>query len=82
MDPALADILREEIKTFATDGNLPLTDLNELKKMDSVMRESARVNPFSHSKNPIYYYTSAYAYLLLISGRSYSLSEGHAARET
>ncbi|KAI0402029.1 cytochrome P450 oxidoreductase GliF [Xylaria palmicola] len=47
-DPALADILRKEIRDVAPDGKLPLTHLNELKKMDSVMRESARVNPFSY----------------------------------
>ncbi|KAK5633752.1 hypothetical protein RRF57_009467 [Xylaria bambusicola] len=47
-DPALVDLLREEIKDVAPDGKLPLTHLNELRKMDSVMRESARVNPFSY----------------------------------
>ncbi|KAI0183713.1 cytochrome P450 oxidoreductase GliF [Xylaria flabelliformis] len=46
-DPALADLLREEIDQLAPDGQLPLTHLNELKRMDSVMRESSRVNPFS-----------------------------------
>jgi hypothetical protein len=49
-DPDLANILREEIKQFAPDGRLPLTHLNELKKMDSVMRESARTNPFSYGE--------------------------------
>ncbi|KAK5996286.1 Cytochrome P450 monooxygenase CYP1 [Cladobotryum mycophilum] len=47
-DPELSDTLRDEIKQIAPDGRLPLTHLNELKKMDSVMRESSRVNPFSH----------------------------------
>ncbi|KAI1193514.1 cytochrome P450 oxidoreductase GliF [Nemania serpens] len=47
-DPALADVLRKEIEEIAPDGKLPLTHLNELKKMDSVMRESTRVNPFSY----------------------------------
>lgn len=47
-DPPLADVLREEIRTVMPDGKLPLTHLNELRKMDSVMRESARVNPFSY----------------------------------
>ena len=47
-DPALADTLREEIMKYAPDGNLPGTHLNELRKMDSVMRESTRANPFSH----------------------------------
>lgn len=49
-DPALADVLRKELQEIAPDGKLPLTHLNELKKMDSVMRESARVNPFSCRK--------------------------------
>ena len=47
-DPALADSLREEIMECAPDGRLPLTHLTELRKMDSVMRESTRANPFSH----------------------------------
>ena len=47
-NPALADILREEIMKCAPDGNLPHTHLNELRKMDSVMRESTRANPFSY----------------------------------
>ncbi|RFU80556.1 cytochrome p450 oxidoreductase [Trichoderma arundinaceum] len=47
-DPILMDTLREEIKAVAPGGILPLTHLNELRKMDSVMRESTRVNPFSH----------------------------------
>ena len=47
-DPVLADALREEIIKYAPDGNLPSTHLSELRKMDSVMRESTRVNPFSH----------------------------------
>lgn len=57
-DPALADILREEILQYAPDGKLPLTHLNELRKMDSVMRESTRANPFSHrtlnSPSPVF----------------------------
>ena len=47
-DPALADLLREEIIECAPDGKLPLTHLTELRRMDSVMRESTRANPFSH----------------------------------
>ena len=47
-DPALADTLREEIIKYAPDGKLPSTHLSELRKMDSVMRESTRANPFSH----------------------------------
>ena len=49
-DPALADLLREEIMNCAPNGRLPLTHLTELRKMDSVMRESTRANPFSHRK--------------------------------
>ncbi|KAL2132704.1 hypothetical protein VTI74DRAFT_3467 [Chaetomium olivicolor] len=47
-DPALADTVRQELREVAPEGRLPSTQLNELKVMDSVMRESARVNPFSH----------------------------------
>lgn len=47
-DPALADVLRDEIMDCAPDGKLPLSHLTELRRMDSVMRESTRVNPFSH----------------------------------
>ena len=47
-DPVLAETLREEIIKYAPNGNLPPTHLSELRKMDSVMRESTRANPFSH----------------------------------
>ncbi|EKG11533.1 Cytochrome P450 [Macrophomina phaseolina MS6] len=48
-DPALAEELREEIKTVLDeDGHLPQSHLNGLQKMDSVMRESSRMNGFSH----------------------------------
>ena len=49
-DPKLADILRQELLDVAPDGQLPQTHLNELRKLDSVMRESTRVNPFSYRK--------------------------------
>ncbi|KAI9744996.1 MAG: Vacuolar-sorting protein SNF7, partial [Chaenotheca gracillima] len=45
--PETVEMLREEIATVMKDGKLPLTHLQELKKMDSVMRESIRMNPFS-----------------------------------
>ncbi|KAL8727211.1 MAG: hypothetical protein Q9166_006175 [cf. Caloplaca sp. 2 TL-2023] len=47
-DPELADTLRRELMNCAPTGDLPLTHLTELRKMDSVMRESTRANPFSH----------------------------------
>ena len=50
-DPALQDVLRQELQEQADHGRLPRTHLNELRKMDSVMRESARVNPFSYRKS-------------------------------
>ena len=36
---ALADILREKIMRYAPDGNLPRTHLNEMRKIDGIMRE-------------------------------------------
>lgn len=51
-DPELADLVRKEIKEVAPDGKLPTTHLNELKIMDSVMRESVRFNPFGSSTLP------------------------------
>jgi hypothetical protein len=54
--PDLQDELRQEIAENTTDGQLPLTSLNELRKMDSVMRESFRVSPFALCKftsNPL-----------------------------
>ncbi|KAI6355340.1 heme binding [Pyricularia grisea] len=47
-DPSLQDMLRQELEEQTDHGNLPQTHLNELRKMDSVMRESARVSPFSY----------------------------------
>jgi cytochrome P450 len=50
--PELQDELRQEITDNTTDGQLPSTSLTELRKMDSVMRESFRVNPFALCKLP------------------------------
>lgn len=49
-DPSLVTALRDEISavTKSQRGKLPATHLNELRLMDSVMRESIRVNCFSH----------------------------------
>lgn len=53
MLPEFMDELRDELRQVMTpDGKLPLTHLGELKKLDSVMRESARVNPISYCKDP------------------------------
>ncbi|PGH19028.1 hypothetical protein AJ79_00062 [Helicocarpus griseus UAMH5409] len=46
--PDFMDELREELRNVMKNGKLPLTHLSELQKMDSVMRESARVNPISY----------------------------------
>ena len=48
--PEYVDMLREELATVMKNGKLPLTHLKELKKMDSVMRESFRINPFGLCK--------------------------------
>lgn len=45
--PELQDELRHEVEEIMVDGRLPSTHLKELKKMDSVMRETFRVNPFA-----------------------------------
>ncbi|CAG8960280.1 hypothetical protein HYFRA_00012800 [Hymenoscyphus fraxineus] len=45
--PELVEILRQELQEVMVDGKLPKTHLAELRKMDSAMRESSRVNPFS-----------------------------------
>jgi hypothetical protein len=50
--PELVCELRQEILDHTDkNGRLPLTQLDELKKLDSVMRESSRVNPFSSRKS-------------------------------
>ncbi|KAI0490975.1 cytochrome P450 [Xylaria cf. heliscus] len=46
--PGLCEELREEISQVMVDGKLPRTNLTELKKLDSVMRECSRWNPFGH----------------------------------
>lgn len=57
--PELVEELRDEVDEVLSNGLLPQTTLTELRKMDSVMRESTRVNPFSlceylvSSKKPI-----------------------------
>jgi len=48
--PELQDELRHEIAEYTVDGQLPSTTLAEMRKMDSVMRESFRVNPFALCK--------------------------------
>lgn len=48
--PEYVDILRDELATVMKDGKLPLTNLTELKKMDSVMRETFRQTPFALCK--------------------------------
>lgn len=48
--PELQDELRQEIAENTIDGQLPPTTLKELRKMDSVMRESFRVSPFALCK--------------------------------
>nr|A0A7L8UVC5.1 RecName: Full=Cytochrome P450 monooxygenase ffsD; AltName: Full=Cytochalasans biosynthesis cluster protein ffsD [Aspergillus flavipes]QOG08943.1 FfsD [Aspergillus flavipes] len=45
--PELQDELRQEVEEIMVDGKLPATHLKELKKMDSMMRETFRVNPFA-----------------------------------
>lgn len=49
--PELIQILRQELHEVTVDGKLPQTHLSELRKMDSVMRESSRMNPFSLRKH-------------------------------
>ncbi|PKS11755.1 hypothetical protein jhhlp_001744 [Lomentospora prolificans] len=46
--PDLVEELREEITGVLQDGKLPATQLTELPKLDSFMRESARVNTFHY----------------------------------
>jgi cytochrome P450 len=52
--PEVVEELREELALHMVDGRLPQTTLGELKKLDSVMRESARINPFGYrTSHPI-----------------------------
>lgn len=59
--PNLIEVLREELQQVMVEGKLPKTHLGELRKMDSVMRESARANPFSLRKYSITYSQTSYA---------------------
>ncbi|KAK2003781.1 cytochrome P450 oxidoreductase GliF [Colletotrichum falcatum] len=45
--PEAAEILRQELKEVMVDGNLPRTHLQELKRMDSFLRESFRLHPIT-----------------------------------
>ncbi|KAI1174430.1 cytochrome P450 [Nemania sp. FL0916] len=45
--PELQDELRKEIAENTIDGQLPSTNLKELRKMDSIMRETFRTSPFA-----------------------------------
>ncbi|KAI1749215.1 cytochrome P450 oxidoreductase GliF [Xylaria castorea] len=45
LHPEAAEILRRELDEVVVDGNLPGTHLQELKKMDSFLRESFRLHP-------------------------------------
>ncbi|KJK75899.1 hypothetical protein H634G_09264 [Metarhizium anisopliae BRIP 53293] len=45
LHPEAADILRQELDEVLVDGNLPGTHLQELRKMDSFLRESFRLHP-------------------------------------
>ncbi|KAI0405057.1 cytochrome P450 oxidoreductase GliF [Xylaria palmicola] len=45
LHPEAADILRQELDEVVVDGNLPATHLQELRKMDSFLRESFRLHP-------------------------------------
>ncbi|KAI1424628.1 cytochrome P450 [Xylaria sp. FL1777] len=46
--PELADELRAELRANLSDGQLPMSQLNELSKMDSFMREAIRTNFHSY----------------------------------
>ncbi|GAP90880.1 putative cytochrome P450 oxidoreductase [Rosellinia necatrix] len=45
--PEAVDILRRELSEIMVDGKLPSTHLQELKRMDSFLRESFRMHPVS-----------------------------------
>ncbi|TLS27823.1 hypothetical protein PpBr36_02041 [Pyricularia pennisetigena] len=44
--PEAVDVLRRELDEVLVDGKLPATHLQELRKMDSFLRESFRMHPF------------------------------------
>ena len=48
--PEAVDILRQELDEVMVDGKLPSTHLQELKRMDSFLRESFRMHPVSLCK--------------------------------
>ncbi|KAF7540692.1 hypothetical protein G7054_g1182 [Neopestalotiopsis clavispora] len=48
--PELADDLRAEVTASLNDGQLPSSQLGELRKMDSFIREATRTNIFSYRK--------------------------------
>lgn len=48
--PELIEELRNEVESVLENGKLPSTQLLELPKMDSFMRESARVNVFHYCR--------------------------------
>ncbi|KAL0941608.1 cytochrome p450 oxidoreductase [Colletotrichum truncatum] len=45
--PEAAKVMRQEIEEVMVDGQLPSTHLQELKRMDSFLRESFRMHPVS-----------------------------------
>ncbi|KAI1505452.1 cytochrome P450 oxidoreductase GliF [Biscogniauxia marginata] len=45
--PSAADVLRQELDEIMVDGKLPSTHLQELRRMDSFLRESLRMHPIS-----------------------------------
>lgn len=48
--PDIMEEIREEVSSLLVDGHLPQSPLSEMKKLDSFMRESTRMNPFSYRK--------------------------------
>ncbi|KAI9166412.1 Cytochrome P453 monooxygenase [Paramyrothecium foliicola] len=48
--PDLQDELRQEIAENTMSGQFPPTNLEELRKMDSLMRETFRISPFALCK--------------------------------
>ena len=49
--PEYADPLREEIAHFSANGKLDKFGLSQLKKLDSFLKESQRLNPQTHSQS-------------------------------
>ncbi|KAI1402085.1 cytochrome P450 [Hypoxylon fuscum] len=46
--PEVVQELRNELESFMVDGHLPQTQLDELQKLDSFMRECSRCNPHGY----------------------------------